>query len=123
MEESSIKLHSLEDSLKFAKDAYIKAAKVAGGHGEAMPMSLEAWLNQARERHAVLSNMDDTQREIALHEDRQEQLPALLATRDFLNQFIDALEGGKGKKFAKNIVKKAKQVERDAKKVMRQQRG
>lgn len=123
MEEQSNKLRSLEDSLKFAKDAYLKAAKVAGNSGETMPMSLEAWLQQARERHAVLSNMDDTQREIALHEARQEHLPALMAQRDFLDQFIGALKGGNGKKFAKDIVKKAKKAKADAKKVMRQQRG
>jgi hypothetical protein len=117
------KLLSLEDSLNFAKDAYLKAAKVAGDRGEPMPMTLDAWLHQARERHTVLNNMDDEQRALALEEARQEQLPALMATRDFLDSFIDALKGGTEKKFSKNIVKRAKQVEREAKKLARQKRG
>jgi hypothetical protein len=120
--DESLKLHSLEDSLKFAKDAYVKAAKVAGDRGEQMPMSLEAWLHQARERHAVLSNMNDEQRAVAMEEARQEQLPALLATRDFLDQFIGALKSGDGKKFASKIVKGAKKVEREAKRVSKERR-
>ncbi len=114
------KLRSLEESLKFAKDAYLRASKVAGEQGQAMPMTLEAWMTQARERHAVLSNMNDVQREVALEEARQEQLPALLATRDFLDNFIAALNTGKGKKFAAGIVKGAQKVAREAKKVSRQ---
>ena len=121
-----LKLHSLEESLKFAKDAYMKASKVAGNSGEGMPMSLDAWLHQARERHAVLSNMNDDQRQVAIEEAKQEQLPALLATRDFLNQMLAALDpeqGGtpaKANKFRTNIITRAKKASREAKKVARQ---
>lgn len=128
MAESS-KLLSLEESLKFAKDAYVKASKVAGDHGEKMPMTLDAWLHQARERHAVLSNMDDDQRELALEEARQEQMPALLATRDFLDQMLSAIDPGrggtqaKGRQFATKIVKGVHKVNREARRAMRKKRG
>jgi hypothetical protein len=124
MDEPS-KLRSLEESLKFAEDAYRKAAKVAGNSGQGMPMSLESWLHQARERHAVLSNMNPEQREVAIEEAKQEQLPALLATRDFLDQMLAAVDPGRGgtkakaKKFRTNIIKQAKRASREAKKLAR----
>lgn len=121
-----LKLRSLEESLKFAEDAYKKAAKVAGDSGQGMPMSLEAWLHQARERHKVLSNMNDEQRAVAIEEAKQEQLPALLATRDFLDRMLSAIDpkrGGtkaKATKFRTNIIKQAKKAGREAKKLARQ---
>jgi len=120
--EGPSKLHSLEESLKFAADAYRKAAKVAGDRGQSMPMSQEDWLNQARERHKVLSNMNEEQFDVAMAEMHQEQMPALLATREFLDQFIGALKSGKGKKFASKIVKHAHDVAKEAKKVSKEQR-
>lgn len=121
-----LKLRSLEESLKFAEDAYRKAAKVAGNSGQGMPMSLEAWLHQASERHAVLSNMNPEQREVAIEEAKQEQLPALLATRDFLDQMLAVVDPGRGgtkakaRKFRTNIIKQAKKASREAKKMARQ---
>ncbi len=99
---------------------------MAGESGQGMPMSLDAWLHQARERHAVLSSMNDEQREVAIEEAKQEQLPALMATRDFLDQMLAVLDpkrGGtkaKAKKFRTNIIKQAKKASREAKKMARQ---
>lgn len=111
-----IQLKSLEESLLDAKAAYRSAAKVGP-----MPMSWPEYERQVKERHKVLSHMNQEQFDVAIAELKRDQDPMLHALKDMLDEMISAMEAGKSKQYVKQVIKRAKKAEQDAKRVVKEQ--
>lgn len=109
-------LKSLEESLSDAKAAYRAASKVGP-----MPMGWPEYERQVRERHKVLSHMNEEQFDVAVAELKKDQDPMLHSLLEMLNQMIDAQQAGRGQQYAKDVIKRAKAAKREAKKTIKDQ--
>jgi hypothetical protein len=109
------KLRSLEESLSFAEKAYRQAEKLS--QGQPLPMSFDAWMKQAQERHAVMSHMNPIQLEVAAEEAMADNGPMLHAMDEALGNLIEALKKGKGTQFVTKLKKQKRKAEKEAKRL------